>query len=266
MVKIADFGLAQEVASDYSLSQVVGTKGYQAPEVLKKNCKYGTKADMFSLGVIAYTLIRGSTPFCSRKHPECQKYGAFCVEDRVVCEHRILKQKYKMEEEPYWRHVSSEAKSMIRSLLTIDPEKRLSAKEALEHDWMRANDEDLEAVNLSFNFMAFEKFNQSRRKFRKAANTVRAMIKMRKSISNATTQTASTDMESNGSSTTMTGFEGSRNDTILSDQDFHEKRFCSSSCDAGLNRLSKEKQQLIRNLHDRSDRDELQYFIFPFDP
>ena len=263
MVKIADFGLAQEVTSDYCLSQVVGTKGYQAPEVLKKNCKYGTKADMFSLGVIAYTLIRGSTPFCSRKHPECRKYGAFCIEDRVVCEHRILKEKYKMEEEPYWRHVSSEAKSMIRSLLTIDPEKRLSAKEALEHDWMKANDEDLEAVNLSFNFMAFEKFNQSRRKFRKAANTVRAMIKMRKSISNTTTQTASTELESNGSSMMM-GCDDSSSDIA-----YFGREECSCSCG------SYHRSEICNNTT-RDDCDPFPWecidgnhsydYIFPFDP
>ena len=166
---------------------------------------------MFSTGVIAYTLLRGSTPFCDREHPECCKYGAYCIEDRVVTGNRVLNEDYRMEEDSYWNHVSDEAKDLIQSLLTVNPRNRLSAKEALAHEWMSSDiDDKLEGISLSYNFKAFEKYNRGRRNLRKFAHAAQAVIKMRKSISNATTQTAA-----GSSSTTSTGIESNESNDFM---------------------------------------------------
>lgn len=275
LIKIADFGLSQKVTSDNNcLCGEVGTKGYQAPEVITKNSKYGTKADMFSIGVIAYTLLRGSTPFCSREHPKCRIYGAYCIEDRVVCDHRVLNQEYKMEEEPYWHHVSFEAKDMVRSLLVMDPNQRLSAKEALAHKWMSSDkDAELEAINLSYNFMAFETYNRGRRNLRKFAHAAQAVIKMRKSISNATTQTSATGIESNGSSSI--GFMGGSTctDNTRANGDRDEMCRVCDSFDFEVNHFSRdegEKDERDRAastvFYDGTNRSSENEFIFPFDP
>jgi len=61
-IKIADFGFAKKVSSSKCLLTQCGTPGYVAPEILH-GVPYGTKADMWSLGVITYILLGGYPPF-----------------------------------------------------------------------------------------------------------------------------------------------------------------------------------------------------------
>lgn len=90
-----------------------------APEVLKG--KYDQKCDIWSSGVICYILLCGYPPFNDRN-------------DQVVIE-KIKKGDYDFPKEE-WSSVSSEAKDFVQKLLTLDPEKRLSATEALKHPWI----------------------------------------------------------------------------------------------------------------------------------
>ena len=59
--KIADFGLASK-CNEENLSLRCGSPGYVAPEVLK-NRLYGTKVDIFSLGIILYIILSSRSPF-----------------------------------------------------------------------------------------------------------------------------------------------------------------------------------------------------------
>jgi len=122
-VKLADFGFAKFIDSveEYVLGSAVGTPYYVAPEVVKKQ-PYNTFCDMWSTGVILYNLLTGKQPFSGTKKHEVLT--------------KIKNGEYSFPEEDF-KHVSAEAKSLIRGLLQTDPGKRLSASGALHHPWIK---------------------------------------------------------------------------------------------------------------------------------
>ncbi|KAG0232579.1 hypothetical protein BGW42_008093 [Actinomortierella wolfii] len=120
---ITDFGLSKVLTGDnHVLMTACGTPGYVAPEVLQQT-GHGKPVDMWSIGVIAYTLLVGFMPF----------YG----EDQGALFEAIMSGEYEYEEE-YWEHISPLAKAFIDSLLVTDPEQRPTASRALDHPWFRA--------------------------------------------------------------------------------------------------------------------------------
>jgi len=160
-IKIADFGFAKRVSSDHCLLTQCGTPGYVAPEILH-GVPYGTKADMWSLGVITYILLGGYPPFIEQNQRELFK--------------KIKKGQYEFHPE-YWRNVSPEAKDMISGLLTVDPNKRMSASDALHCRWTLGGDSDLAGLDLGSNLQRFRKYN-AKRKLRQAVLTLMATNKM----------------------------------------------------------------------------------------
>jgi calcium/calmodulin-dependent protein kinase I len=121
-VKIADFGLSRMIDQSKMMQTACGTPGYVAPEVLQAQ-GYGFEVDMWSIGVITYILLCGFPPFYAEELPELFE--------------QILKAQYTYHEE-YWGHVSKDAKSFIDACLQVDPKKRLTARAALEHPWLKA--------------------------------------------------------------------------------------------------------------------------------
>jgi serine/threonine protein kinase len=116
------------------LSTICGTAAYVAPEVLDLRAKgYDERADMWSIGVVVYILLGGYA------HSKGQSMNLLCT---------ILKGDYGFHDE-YWSHISSEAKDLIASLLQVNPEKRSSAEEALQSNWMTAEEETLIVNDLS---------------------------------------------------------------------------------------------------------------------
>ena len=108
-LKLADFGFAKKTdGTDECLRTQCGTPGYVAPEIIK-GVPYGTKSDMWSLGVIIYILLGGYPPFID--HDQRKLFD------------KIKKGKFEFHPE-YWRAVSQESKDLISSLLTVDPNKR----------------------------------------------------------------------------------------------------------------------------------------------
>jgi len=160
-VKIADFGFAKKVLSPKSLSTQCGTPGYVAPEILE-GTPYDTKADMWSVGVILYILLGGYPPFIENNQRELFR--------------KIRRGDYEFHEE-YWGSVSADAKGLISSLLTVDPAKRLDAKQALRAPWMIEDDTTLANHDLGTNLNELRKFN-GKRKFRAAVSTVMAANKL----------------------------------------------------------------------------------------
>jgi len=148
-IKIADFGFAKETTSSACLLTQCGTPNYVAPEILE-GVPYGTKADMWSLGVITYILLGGYPPFMDKNQKALFskiRLGQYEFHDR------------------YWANVSTSAKDLISSLLTTDPFKRVSAEQVLDNPWMKRDATQLSRKDLGANLQELKNFN-AKRKFR----------------------------------------------------------------------------------------------------
>mmetsp|Transcript_155204 Transcript_155204/g.282195 ORF Transcript_155204/g.282195 Transcript_155204/m.282195 type:complete len:391 (+) Transcript_155204:1-1173(+) len=119
-LKLIDFGLCAVSEAGVDMAEICGTLSYVAPEVL---CQcYTSQCDMWSLGVIAFLLLSGGLPF---------KPNAAFTNQMAA----IAKGEYKFRGKD-WKGVSADARDFTRSLLEIDPAKRLNAKHALQHPWL----------------------------------------------------------------------------------------------------------------------------------
>lgn len=118
---LADFGIAKMLDSkDEVLTTMAGSFGYAAPEVMLKK-GHGKPVDMWSLGVITYTLLCGYSPFRSEN---LQDLIEECSNARVIFHER------------YWKDVSDDAKDFIGHLLQPDADDRSTSKQALRHSWL----------------------------------------------------------------------------------------------------------------------------------
>ncbi|TLS25261.1 hypothetical protein PpBr36_07686 [Pyricularia pennisetigena] len=118
---LADFGIAKMLDSrDEVLTTMAGSFGYAAPEVMMKK-GHGKPVDMWSMGVITYTLLCGYSPFRSEG---LQDLIEECSNAQVTFHDR------------YWRDVSEDAKNFIRSLLQANPDDRATSGQALRHPWL----------------------------------------------------------------------------------------------------------------------------------
>lgn len=118
---LADFGIAKMLdRKDEVLTTMAGSFGYAAPEVMLKQ-GHGKPVDMWSMGVITYTLLCGYSPFRSEN---LQDLIDECKSSQVVFHER------------YWKDVSQSAKDFILTLLQPTPEKRATSEEALRHPWL----------------------------------------------------------------------------------------------------------------------------------
>lgn len=165
---IADFGLSRIMDEEqfHVLTTTCGTPGYMAPEIFKK-VGHGKPVDVWALGVITYFLLSGYTPFDRRSDFEEMQ--------------AILNAEYRFEPAEYWRGVSEGAKDFIRRCLTVDPNRRMTAHEALQHvfvagDVGRGGADAREAQNL---LPTVKKNFNARRTLHAAIDTVRAINKLK---------------------------------------------------------------------------------------
>ena len=118
-VKISDFGSSILHDTGTKLSDIQGTPYYTAPEVLCRS--YDNKCDIWSLGVITFILLSGMAPFYGKTNEDIIKM--------------IKKGQFKFEGW-VWLTVSEHCKHFIKALLTVDPDLRPNASEALQHPWL----------------------------------------------------------------------------------------------------------------------------------
>lgn len=150
-VKIADFGLAnftEDGEVREKTNAMIGTPGYVGPEIVRGQ-PYGTAVDMWSCGVLLYIMLSGRMPF----------YG----KDDQACLKMIAVGKYEFPDRE-WKTISEEAKSLVRGLLQVDPDKRLTADAALHHNWLK----DPNALSATPIQNDLSGIHSSRRKFRRA--------------------------------------------------------------------------------------------------
>lgn len=119
---LADFGIAKTLSSpEEKLTSMAGSFGYAAPEVLR-GTGHGKPCDIWSLGVVTYTVLSGYSPF------RAETVNEFMDEVSPGFE-PVFHVKY-------WKHVSEDAKRFVRSLLQYDPEKRPTAEEVIRDPWL----------------------------------------------------------------------------------------------------------------------------------
>ena len=154
-IKLIDFGYAGMWAADKPLTGLCGTPDYVAPEVLtwydddEHGTPYGKGSDLWSLGVLLYVILSGCSPFCADEEEALLK--------------QVAQAKYEFFENE-WKGISEEAKNLIsrcaeptlhtegpcprtghpfrhgrararRRLLVVDPDKRMTMAQLMEHPW-----------------------------------------------------------------------------------------------------------------------------------
>ena len=116
-IRLIDFGLSKEFLDENSFNQTrCGSLVYAAPEIILGN-KYNSKVDIWSIGIVLFTICAGYLPFDDSNE-------------------QILLKKIVYSNIIYPSHFSSNLKDLIEKLLNKDPEKRISILNIKEHDWL----------------------------------------------------------------------------------------------------------------------------------
>jgi serine/threonine protein kinase len=122
-VKLGDFGMSTLVGLDGLVRGRCGSPGYVAPEILmaKAGQGYGNEVDVFSAGVTLYVMLCGYEPFYGENEKELIQANKHAEIDFPSSE---------------WGRISPEARDLVEQMLKADPTERITAKDALEHDWI----------------------------------------------------------------------------------------------------------------------------------
>ncbi|XP_026057081.1 ribosomal protein S6 kinase alpha-3-like isoform X1 [Carassius auratus] len=128
-IRICDFGFAKQLRAENGLLMTpCYTANFVAPEVLKRQ-GYDAACDIWSLGVLLYTMLTGFTPFAN---------GPEDTPEEILA--RIGGGKFSLTG-GYWSSVSFEAKDLVSKMLHVDPHQRLTAAQVLKHPWILHRDQ-----------------------------------------------------------------------------------------------------------------------------
>ncbi|XP_034244489.1 maternal embryonic leucine zipper kinase-like isoform X2 [Thrips palmi] len=138
-MKLIDFGLCAKPNGGLKgfLYTSCGSPTYAAPELVLGKKYLGHEVDVWSMGVLLYALLCGFLPFDDDKIDTLYK--------------KILDGKY---EEPSW--LTMESRRLIRSMLQIDPKKRIRVDELLNHPWVMRGFREPVCVNNSSNMKEYD--------------------------------------------------------------------------------------------------------------
>lgn len=150
-IKVADFGFAARVHSPKTLTKQCGTPFFVSPEILMRQ-PYDEMSDMWSVGCIVFLLLSGNLPFMGRTQKELFK--------------KIVVGKYEFNDD-CWAGVSEDARDLVSKMLVTDPDKRIDAREALRHKWVRTENSRLSMNKLMGTSQRLKTFN-ARMKLRSA--------------------------------------------------------------------------------------------------
>uniref|UniRef100_A0A8C2H3Z8 non-specific serine/threonine protein kinase n=1 Tax=Cyprinus carpio TaxID=7962 RepID=A0A8C2H3Z8_CYPCA len=123
-IKIADFGFSNEFTIGNKLDTFCGSPPYAAPELFQGKKYDGPEVDVWSLGVILYTLVSGSLPFDGQNLKELRE--------------RVLRGKYRI---PFY--MSTDCENLLKRFLVLNPVKRGTLEQIMKDRWINAGcDED----------------------------------------------------------------------------------------------------------------------------
>nr|XP_008191309.1 PREDICTED: MAP/microtubule affinity-regulating kinase 3 isoform X9 [Tribolium castaneum] len=116
-IKIADFGFSNEFTPGNKLDTFCGSPPYAAPELFQGKKYDGPEVDVWSLGVILYTLVSGSLPFDGSTLRELRE--------------RVLRGKYRI---PFY--MSTDCENLLKKFLVLNPAKRANLETIMKDKWM----------------------------------------------------------------------------------------------------------------------------------
>uniref|UniRef100_A0A3Q1F5H4 Serine/threonine kinase 17a n=1 Tax=Acanthochromis polyacanthus TaxID=80966 RepID=A0A3Q1F5H4_9TELE len=123
-IKIVDFGLSRMISSHQELREIMGTPEYVAPEILNYE-PISTATDMWSIGVLAYVMLSGISPFLGEDKQETflniSQLNVSYTEDEL-------------------QHLDQAALSFIQTLLRKQPQDRATAEQCLQHPWLQSSE------------------------------------------------------------------------------------------------------------------------------
>uniref|UniRef100_A0A6Q2Z314 non-specific serine/threonine protein kinase n=1 Tax=Esox lucius TaxID=8010 RepID=A0A6Q2Z314_ESOLU len=118
-IKIADFGFSNEFTMGNKLDTFCGSPPYAAPELFQGKKYDGPEVDIWSLGVILYTLVSGSLPFDGQNLKELRE--------------RVLRGKYRV---PFY--MSTDCEGILRRFLVLNPTKRCTLEQIMKDKWINS--------------------------------------------------------------------------------------------------------------------------------
>ncbi|CAL8355727.1 unnamed protein product [Gadus morhua 'NCC'] len=166
-IVISDFHLAK--LENGLIKDPCGTPEYLAPEVVGRQ-RYGQPVDCWAMGVIMYILLSGNPPFYDETDEEDYENH-----DKNLFR-KILAGDYEFDS-PYWDDISDSAKSLVARLMEVDQDQRLTAQEAINHEWISggaASDK-----NIKENVCAQIEKNFAKAKWKKAVRVTTIMKRLR---------------------------------------------------------------------------------------
>ncbi|XP_029585868.1 MAP/microtubule affinity-regulating kinase 3 isoform X5 [Salmo trutta] len=122
-IKIADFGFSNEFTMGNKLDTFCGSPPYAAPELFQGKKYDGPEVDVWSLGVILYTLVSGSLPFDGQNLKELRE--------------RVLRGKYRI---PFY--MSTDCENLLKRFLVLNPAKRGTFEQIMKDRWINVGSEE----------------------------------------------------------------------------------------------------------------------------
>uniref|UniRef100_A0A0N5A9Z7 Serine/threonine-protein kinase par-1 n=1 Tax=Syphacia muris TaxID=451379 RepID=A0A0N5A9Z7_9BILA len=122
-IKIADFGFSNQFVAGSKLDTFCGSPPYAAPELFQGKKYDGPEVDVWSLGVILYTLVSGSLPFDGQNLKELRE--------------RVLRGKYRI---PFY--MSTDCENLLKKFLVLNPARRGTLENIMKDRWMNIGYED----------------------------------------------------------------------------------------------------------------------------
>ncbi|CAJ1050604.1 caM kinase-like vesicle-associated protein [Xyrichtys novacula] len=168
-IVISDFQLAK--LENGLIKDPCGTPEYLAPEMVGRQ-RYGRPVDCWAIGVIMYILLSGNPPFyddSDEEDPDNRDKNLFL---------KILSGDYEFDS-PYWDDISESAKNLVASLMEVDQDQRLTAQEAIAHEWISGN--AASDKNIKDGVCAQIEKNFAKAKWKKAVRVTTLMKRLRAS-------------------------------------------------------------------------------------